>query len=429
MRMHLRLALFSAFLVAAAAPAAARGADPVIVRPTDGGDYAYTTAEAAPYVGASAVVHYVTTGPDAPPLDDADASGWPDYVEEAARAADRALGYYRGRGFRPPTPDTGGPDAKPDIYVKVPGEQLFGVAFSPTKSVKESFVLISPDLDPMPERPVVSLQVTVAHELFHLVQYAYVGGGAFPAWAAEGTAVAMQMRVFPEIQEALTRDLLRAWLKEPWRPLHDGREHCGRCYGAAWWWNYLLARSPNLLTAYFERLSTVKRQRKPIYWGLRQLDELLVARGLGSLNEAYGRFSLSLHRRGLALGAAYKVTTIGRLRATRTLPVFRLSAQYVPVYVRSRERGIYLLIAHARDSRPLASLVLGGASGREVRARTLPSGRLSVLRTTFRSERERKNVRLILSSGIENGVKYALIGRTFRNERIPRWIWYRGELP
>lgn len=427
--MRLRLALISALLVAVAAPAVARGADPVIARPTDGGDYAYTTAEAAPYVGASAVVHYVATGPDAPPLEDADANGWPDYVEEAARAADRALAYYRARGFRPPTPDTGGPDAKPDIYVKVPGEQLFGLAFAPTKSVKESFVLVSPDLDPMPERPVGSLQVTVAHELFHLVQYAYVGDGAFPAWAAEGTAVAMQTRVFPEIQDALTRDFLRAWLKEPWRPMHDGRKHCGRCYGAAWWWNYLLARSPNLLTAYFERLSTVKRQRKPIYWGLRQLDELLVARGLGSLNEAFGRFSVSLHRRGLGLGAAYKVTPIGRLRATRTLPLFRLSAQYAPVHVKSGERGIYLLIAHARGSRPLVSLVLGGASGREVRARTLPSGRLSVLRATFRSERERKNVRLILSSGIENGVKYALIGRTFRNERIPRWIWYRGDLP
>src|SRR5687767_10604402 len=185
--MHLRLALLSVVLLAAAAPAAARGADPVIARPTEGGDYAYTTAEAAPYVGASAVVHYVTTGPDAPPLDDVDASGWPDFVEEAARAADRALGYYRGRGFRPPTPDTGGPDAKPDIYVRAL-DQAFGVAFSPTKSVKESFVIISPDLDPSLDRPSASLHVTVAHELFHLVQYAYVGDGAFPAWAAEGTA-------------------------------------------------------------------------------------------------------------------------------------------------------------------------------------------------------------------------------------------------
>jgi hypothetical protein len=333
------------------------------------------------------------------------------------------------RRYAPPEDFAAQANAKPDIYVKLPGEQLYGVAFAPTKSVKESFVLISPDLDPSPERPVVSLQVTVAHELFHLVQYGYVGGGAFPAWAAEGTAVAMQTRVFPEIREALTRDFLRAWLKEPWRPMHDGREHCGRCYGAAWWWNYLLARSPNLLTAYFERLSAVSRQRKPVYWGLRQLDDLLVARGLGSLNEAFGRFSLSLHRRGLRLGAAYNVKAIGRLRATRTIPLFRLSAQYAPVHVKSRERGIYLLIAHPRGSRPLASLVLGGASGREVRARALPSGRLSVLRANFRNERERKNVRLILSSGIENGVKYALVGRTFRNERIPRWIWYRGELP
>lgn len=426
--MHLRLALLTTVLVAAAAPAAARGADPVIARPTDGGDYAYTTAEAAPYAGARAVVHYVATGPDAPPMSDEDASGWPDFVEEAARAADRALDYYRGRGFRPPTPDTGGPDANPDIYVKAL-DQAYGVAFSPTKRVKESFVIISPDLDPSLERPSASLHVTVAHELFHLIQYAYVGDGAFPTWAAEGTAVAMQTRVFPEIQDSLTRDFLQAWLKEPWRPMHDGREPCVRCYGAAWWWNYLLAKSPELLPAYFERLSTVKRQRKPIHLGLRQLDELLVARRLGTLNEAFGRFSLSLHRRGLRVGAAYEVRPRARVRATRTLPLVRLSAQYAPVRVKPGARGIYLLIAHARGSRPLASLVLGGASGREVRARMLSSGRLSVLRATFRTERERRNVTLILSSGIENGLKYALIGRTFRDEPIPRWIWYRGELP
>jgi hypothetical protein len=427
--MRLRLALISAFLaLTAVAPAAARGADEVIARPTEAGGYAYATAEAMPYVGASAVVHYVTTGADAPPLDDADANGWPDYVEEAARAADRALGYYGTHGFRPPLPDLGGPDTKPDIYVKALESGLFGVAFAATKSVKESFVLISPRLDASLERPGASLHVTVAHELFHLVQYAYIGGD-FPAWAAEGTAVAMQTRVYPEIRDALTQDFLDAWLRQPWRPMHDEREHCGRCYGAAWWWNYLLARSPNLMPAYFERLSALKRQRKPILWGLRPLDELLAARGLGSLNHAFGRFSLSLYRQGLSLGAAYKVTPRARFGATPTLPVFRLSTQYAPISVKAGARGIYLLIAHARGSRPLASLVLGGRSGREVKARTLRSGRLSVLQATFRSERERKNVMLILSSGIENRVRYALIGRTFRTAGTPRWIWYRGELP
>ena len=427
--MRLRLALISAFLVALAAPGVARAADAAIARPTDGGDYAYATPEAAPYVGTTVVVHYVTTGPDAPPLDDVDANGWPDYVEEAARAADRATAYYHSQGFRPPSPDTGGPDAKPDIYVKALDTMLLGVAFAPTKSVKESFVLISPRLELNLEQPSASLHVTIAHEMFHLVQYAYVRGGAFPAWAAEGTAVAMQARVYPEIRDALTQEFLRAWLKQPWRPMHDGREHCGRCYGAAWWWNYLLAKSPNLLPAYFERLSAAQRQGKPIYWGLRQLHELLVARKLGSLNQAFARFSLSLHRRGLLVGAAYRVTAQGRLRATRSLPLYRLSTQYAPVSVRSGERGIYLLIAHARGARPAVSLVLGGPSGREVRARTLASGRLSVLRTTFRNDRERKKVMLIVSSAVENGTKYALIGRTFRTERMPRWIWYRGELP
>src|SRR5436189_2516527 len=61
----------------------ALAADPAKVsRPTTGGEYAYSRAEAAPYVGVRAVVHYVTTGSAAPPLNDDDGTGFPDYVEQ-----------------------------------------------------------------------------------------------------------------------------------------------------------------------------------------------------------------------------------------------------------------------------------------------------------------------------------------------------------
>src|SRR6478672_13915538 len=78
---------------------AASAADPAAaVRPTAGGTYAYTAPEAAPYVGARAVIHYVSTGPDAPPLNDDAGSGYPDYVEQASLAADTALLYYERHG-------------------------------------------------------------------------------------------------------------------------------------------------------------------------------------------------------------------------------------------------------------------------------------------------------------------------------------------
>ena len=52
------------------------------------------------YSSARAVVHYVTLGIDAPPLNDDDSDGVPDYVERVGDAADRALAYYESRGFR-----------------------------------------------------------------------------------------------------------------------------------------------------------------------------------------------------------------------------------------------------------------------------------------------------------------------------------------
>ena len=99
-----------------------------LARPATGGPYAYASMEAVPYVSAGAVVHYVTTGLDAPPLNDDNGNGIPDYVEEAGAAADSALAYYAARGFRAPLADSGGPNTLPDIYIKhFRNPDLFGL--------------------------------------------------------------------------------------------------------------------------------------------------------------------------------------------------------------------------------------------------------------------------------------------------------------
>src|SRR4051812_7032209 len=61
------------------------------------------------YSARRAVVHYVVLGIDAPPLNDDDADGVPDYVERVGEAADRALAYCERRGFRAVRADAGGP--------------------------------------------------------------------------------------------------------------------------------------------------------------------------------------------------------------------------------------------------------------------------------------------------------------------------------
>src|SRR5436190_10147092 len=98
-RLLLTVSSLAAGLTLAAGPHPALAADPSPVqRPTTGGTYGYTTPEAPPYVGTRATVHYVTTGVDAPPLNDDNGNGTPDYVEQVSAAADTALQYYAQAG-------------------------------------------------------------------------------------------------------------------------------------------------------------------------------------------------------------------------------------------------------------------------------------------------------------------------------------------
>ena len=111
-RLSLAFTLVAGFALAAGANGAlAAGA--VVQRPTSGGTYAFKTPEATPYIGARAVVHYVTTGPDAPALNDDNGDGYPDYVEQVAAAADVALAYYQQHGFKVPLADAAGRTRSP----------------------------------------------------------------------------------------------------------------------------------------------------------------------------------------------------------------------------------------------------------------------------------------------------------------------------
>ena len=168
------LALACACALAGAHSAFAAG--PIVVpRPTNGGEFAYTAPEAAPYVGARAVVHYVTTGPDAPPLNDDNDNGYPDYVEQVSLTADTALLYYERHGFKLPLADTAGPDTKPDIYIDDLPAGVFGLTL-PQTAEGGTFVIVSPRLDSR-QKTLGSLPITVAHELFHVVQFSYIASG------------------------------------------------------------------------------------------------------------------------------------------------------------------------------------------------------------------------------------------------------------
>jgi hypothetical protein len=171
-------------------PSAVPGAQ-TSVAPNDFQVYNDYASPERTYSTRRAVVHYVVSGIDAPPVNDDDSDGVPDYVERVGEAADRALAYYERRGFRPVRPDEGGPDDRPDVYVSRFSPGTFGVAFPAGEAEGGAFTVVANNLDPSPERSFASLYATVAHELFHLVQFSYFRPDADPAvptWILEGTA-------------------------------------------------------------------------------------------------------------------------------------------------------------------------------------------------------------------------------------------------
>lgn len=198
------------------------------------------------------VVHYVVLGIDAPPLNDDDGNEVPDYVERIGEAADTAITYYERREFKRIRPDTGGPDARPDLYLSRFAPGYFGLALPGWKAEGGAFAALSNSLDPTAGVSFASLYGTVAHELFHLVQFSYYPADADPAlpvWVREGVAAAMESRVYPDLDDLVTEFNLRHWFAEPDRTI------AAHAYGPLLLWRYLDVSSPALLDAFLRRLA------------------------------------------------------------------------------------------------------------------------------------------------------------------------------
>jgi hypothetical protein len=211
----------------------------------------YTSPERT-YSSRSAVVHYVVRGIDAPPLNDDDGDGVPDYVARVGAAADRALAYYERRGFLTPLPDRAGPDSRPDLYVSRFAPGTFGVAFPADEADGGAFVALANNLDPSADRSLASIEGTVAHELFHVVQFSYFGPEgepAIPAWILEGTAAALESRVDPALDDLVSTIQLRRWFSATERSMTR------QTYGAQLLWLRLDTGEPRFLPTLLARLA------------------------------------------------------------------------------------------------------------------------------------------------------------------------------
>ena len=174
------------------------------------------------------MIHWVRSDPDAPALNDDDHNGIPDYVDDVCAAADRAFLYYAQHGFKPPLPDTHRGDARPDIYIVHYASRVeggFGLTFAPSAAQGGTFVVINNDLDRDPKKVAGGVRTTVAHEPFHVIQYSYTPKGDMPD-CVEGSATAMELNVYPDIDDVSTDQYIDLWLHESSRPPYDDRFQC-----------------------------------------------------------------------------------------------------------------------------------------------------------------------------------------------------------
>jgi len=196
-------------------------------------------------------VHWVETTRDAPPLDDLDASGIPDWVETTGQTfAEVWANVVDGLGYARPLPDTAsfgnGGDGRLDVYLVDIGRQgYFGYCTTDDPGDWEStrvsaYCVIDDDFaNPVLEvlLPLTGLQVTAAHEFFHAVQFGY--DWLEDLWFMEGTAVWMEDEVYDDANDLL-RYLARGPLGRPEVPLDAGRS--GFEYGAWLFWRYASER-------------------------------------------------------------------------------------------------------------------------------------------------------------------------------------------
>ena len=387
--MHLRVAVaVTALLVAAgAAPGIAQAAGGVQLRPTAGGDFAYNTEERS-FAGEHLVVHWVSRGSAAPPLNDDDLDTIPDYVEHIASAGDQAIEFFAARGFRAPVPDKGGPDERPDIYVADLPFGVFGFMAPASFSWDGALVVVSAQLDRREPVSLGNLRATIGHELFHVVQHSYVSD--LPPWVAEGTADALAGLAAPDVHDFA--DELR---QSRWASRADGAIGDNDPYAASAFWRFLEVRDPGVVAALLERRAGMKpgaEAADPSWY--RTLENVYRSRGKGSFDAAFGLWAreLVLDR---VLGAAGTVKP-GLSKVGTCSP---LSIRVLRLALPARAKTVELALTAVGVSVPHVQLVL--PEGRTIVARAV--GRSARLKVTLRRG-EQYGARLVLTGPALAGV-------------------------
>jgi hypothetical protein len=280
-----------------------RQAQALLERPTQGandqyGD-GYTVPEGTPYCTDHFCVHWVPSTDDAPPGADGNGSDIPEFVKTAASAAE--FSYAKEvveLGWRPPKSDG---DAKTDIYMKqLGGTGIYGYSAPdpeqqlPADHTLYGYIVIDNDFQksefPQYASPTTPLEVTLAHEFNHILQFNY--DAIQDTWMLESTAVWMEGKVYPQAFDYL--QYLPGWVSLTSVPLTtfgtdpNSRDNV-KVYGSAVWEKWLEARygGPDVVRRAWE----VSLDTNPASFAVAAFDRAIVLSGGPDFPTAFTEFA------------------------------------------------------------------------------------------------------------------------------------------
>jgi hypothetical protein len=269
----------------------------------------WTTTEAigSPSCGTNVCVHWTTGGGDQPDATDTTpANGVPDWVDATLSEMETTVwaDEVTAMGYRSPMNDTtsidNGGNGKLDVYISNLGaDSLYGYCTSDDPHLSDATykfwnfsaycVVDNNYSEPIfgAHTPLENLQVTLAHEFFHAVQFAYDIGE--DAWLMEGTATWMEDQIYDGIDDN-RQYLVDSQLRQPNLPLDRGSSCCSQ-YAAWIWWRYLTERlaDPTYIRDVWERVDG--SAGGPDQYSLQGARTALTARGF-DIRDFYGDFAV-----------------------------------------------------------------------------------------------------------------------------------------
>lgn len=250
--------------------------------------------------------------------------------------------------------------------------------------------VIANDLEYGEARPEDSLELTVAHELFHIVQDAYFHLRIAYTWFIEGTASAMERLVYPEIREERIERRIAIWLSTIGMPLYASEgDRCERCYGQALWWAYLLSRA-RVVPTLFELVRT----QEAAGTGAAQGDAAhLLVEAAPTLPTVWSNFAVELLRERKPRAWSVSAT----MRTTRRFSVAPLAISYLGMRIAGQGRRVVVRVA--RGSAVRVRAVQGS---RVLTVRSSQAGGRVVYRVTARA------ATLVVSNGGMEEVSYTV---------------------